>query len=1112
MSGNWGGYYGGGVFQGTLSNCTLTGNSAINYGGGASSSTLNNCIVYFNTAGNGPNYDSSCTLNYCCTMPLPGYGAGNISLDPQLASPSHLSASSPCRGAGNRAYASGADIDGEAWAIPPSTGCDEYHAGSLTGPLSVSASAGFAIVTMSFAVPLTGQIDGRPTASTWDFGDGVTLTNHPYASHAWTALGDYSVILRAFNESQPGGISATVTVHVVAQPVHYVAIASASPVAPYTSWATAATNIQDAVDAATVPGALVLVTNGIYATGGRTTIGDNTTDRVAVEKPLIVRSISGPQATTIDGSQWARCVYLTHGATLSGFTLTNGAGGGAEGGTLNDCTLSGNSLGAVSSTLNNCTVTGNSGWGAYDCTLNNCALTANSGTGAYSCRLNNCTLTGNSGGGAYSSTLNNCIVYFNQGANYDSSCTLNYCCASPPPTNGVGSISLDPQLASASHLSAASPCRGAGNAAYASGVDIDIDGEAWASPPSIGCDEYHAGAVTGPLNVGLAATFTNVAVGFGVELTALIQGRTTISVWEFGDGFVEINQPYATHAWEAPGDYLVALWSFNESHPEGVRATVTVHVVAGVHYVAANSGNPTAPYTSWATAATRIQDAINAAIEPGSLVLVTNGIYAPIDARGLLTVRSVNGPQVTGISGGGLVRCARLAGAASLSGFTLNHGHAIFGGGVYCETKAAVVSNCVVSGNSAYFYGAGSFGETAYGGGAYGGTLNNCALSGNSAGRYRFGARGPVNQVGGGGAYNSTLNNCTLTGNSAIGDYYSYSYWTRCGGGGGGLDPGNVWCHYTISAGTIANGGAAYGCILNNCTLAGNSASQSGGGSSSSTLNNCIILDGSSGSSLNSCWTTDPLFVAGNLRLQSNSPCINAGNNAYAPGSTDLDGRPRIVGGTVDIGAYEFQPDISGAFIGYLQQYGLPTDGSADITDSDGDGMDNRQEWIAGTNPTDATSLLRLLVPVATPTGLFLRWNGDTNHAYFIERTTALKPPLTFSLLRSNVPGLFGTTTFTDTTAPSNGAAFYRIGTDSTNGSSSLWLQTPVFVPASVVVIWTSVANRSYFIERATNLAAPMLFTPLATSIPGQTGTTIYADTNAIGSGPFFYRVGVSTP
>jgi hypothetical protein len=56
--------------------------------------------------------------------------------------------------------------------------------------------------------------------------------------------------------------------------------------------------------------------------------------------------------------------------------------------------------------------------------------------------------------------------------------------------------------------------------------------------------------------------------------------------------------------------------------------------------------------------------------------------------------------------------------------------------------------------------------------------------------------------------------------------------------------------------------------------------------------------------------SADPLFVKApaNLRLTSGSPAINAGTNS-APDlpSKDLAGKPRIVGGTVDMGAYEFQ-------------------------------------------------------------------------------------------------------------------------------------------------------------------------------------------------------------
>ena len=42
-----------------------------------------------------------------------------------------------------------------------------------------------------------------------------------------------------------------------------------------------------------------------------------------------------------------------------------------------------------------------------------------------------------------------------------------------------------------------------------------------------------------------------MAVGYPVGLTALIEGRTTESVWDFGDGDVATNQPYVTHGWTA---------------------------------------------------------------------------------------------------------------------------------------------------------------------------------------------------------------------------------------------------------------------------------------------------------------------------------------------------------------------------------------------------------------------------------------------------------------------------------------------------------------------------------------------------------------------------------
>ena len=209
----------------------------------------------------------------------------------------------------------------------------------------------------------------------------------------------------------------------------YVDLNNPTPAAPYTNWAAAATNIQAAVDAA-VAGDLILVTNGVYQTGVTAVYGMN--NRVAVTKPVTVQSVNGPAVTTIAGYQVpgttngaaaGRCVYLTNGAALAGFTLTKGATQ-ASGNYFTNQSGGGVWCGSASAVVSNCVLTGNSaaglGGGACFGTLKSCTLSGNSagyGGGASSGTLNNCTLTGNSasdsGGGVDNGTLNNCIVYYN---------------------------------------------------------------------------------------------------------------------------------------------------------------------------------------------------------------------------------------------------------------------------------------------------------------------------------------------------------------------------------------------------------------------------------------------------------------------------------------------------------------------------------------------------------------------------------------------------------------------------------------------------------------------------------------------------------------------------
>ena len=542
----------------------------------------------------------------------------------------------------------------------------------------------------------------------------------------------------------------------------------------------------------------------------------------------------------------------------------------------------------------------------------------------------------------------------------------------------------------------------------------------------------------------------SVRVGSNAVFTVVASGEAPLVYrWSF-NGTNLTNSAHAGGATSArltvtnviagdAGNYRVVV---NNHQGSATSSVATLTVLFTNHYVNLNNSHPMPPYADWATASTNIQDAIDVA-DPGNRIFVTNGIYRfgnrvtsvttnCVAAVIPVSIISISGAAQTIIDGGGMKRCVYLTNGAALSGFTLTNGTTSEnGGGADCESATAVLTSCVLSGNSAGDKGGGVYNgalincilagnSCTFGGGAAASVLNNCTLTGNSGGYGAGAAWSTLNSCVvnsntswsiGGGAASSTLNNCTLTGNTADqhGGAGVYCTMTNCvlisnssqtyeGGGvdsstlyscilsnntaglwggnaalstlnhclliGGSAGMGGGAKDSTLNDCTLSNnsgyqGGGANGCTLSNCVLAGNSASSSGGGAASSTLINCTVTGNSANgdgggvdsSALTNCivyfntssvngnysganymsWCqTTPLPTAGpgdtiigvsntsaapifadaahgNYRLYPGSPGIDAGNNAAMPLAVDLDGNARIVNGTVDLGAYEFQ-------------------------------------------------------------------------------------------------------------------------------------------------------------------------------------------------------------
>ncbi|MHC4477244.1 MAG: choice-of-anchor Q domain-containing protein [Planctomycetota bacterium] len=607
------------------------------------------------------------------------------------------------------------------------------------------------------------------------------------------------------------------------------------------------------------------------------------------------------------------------------------------GGPIVDCTISnnvGNGLAACTDPVTGCRVSGNSGAGVAGCMgpISNCIITANEDRGitVHFGTISNCLISGNKGGGisTYGGTISNCTITSNWSSSWGGGVFVAFCHGCPAPYD------LPPIY----------DC-----SIWVPGKTVRITNcIIWANDAELSGKQLAVGPCA-----AVAVSFCLVEGGPGwsrVWLDAILywgDGNTGPDPWfaepgywaDAGDPNIEV-EPNDPNAVWIQGDYHLLRFSpcidagdnnsiapdvadldgdGNTAEPTPLDLDLSPRVIDArndcnaavdmgayetvpepqVFYVD-DDANGANDGTSWEDAFNYLQDGLDAAVMIGDQIWVAEGLYTPdcnsgdpggtgertasfelkkgVAVKGGFAGAGAPDPNARDFSTYETVLSGDLNGDDG-PGFANNgeNCYSVVSANIWVENGALTVRNCKLRSNY----------------GMMGGAVASFLSSPNFVSCLFCGNKG----VGGAAMHSESgspsLMNCTVTGNLA-----------NTTGGILSRDTGRptlanciLWQNQDLGGSTEASQIDGRPPVVDYSCIQGWTGSLGGVGNMGE--DPCFAAAGS--------WDSNGVWHEGDYHLPPESPCIDGGDPCYASGAdeTDLDGKLRVVGGCVDMGAYE---------------------------------------------------------------------------------------------------------------------------------------------------------------------------------------------------------------